>query len=79
MSDGDDVKIDFSKGMHDTRYHIKFVFPITFTATILSWSMLEYRDQIAPTNGQDVVAKYTIKWITNYLMNAHPKPHVLYV
>ena len=64
--------------MYDAGDHMKFGFPMAFTATILSWAVLEYGDQMELVN-QLQPAKDSLKWITDYLVNAHPKPNVLYI
>lgn len=69
------IKI-LSKGMYDAGDLIKFGFPMAFTATLLSWSRLEYGDGWKAAkeleNAQD-----SLKWITDYLINAHPSDNVL--
>ncbi|GKD67091.1 endoglucanase 2-like protein [Tanacetum coccineum] len=62
-------------GIYDAGDHMKFGFPLAFTATILSWAILEYNDQMELVN-QLQPAKDSLKWITDYLVNAHPKPNV---
>ncbi|GKD54402.1 endoglucanase 2-like protein [Tanacetum coccineum] len=51
---------------------------MAYTSTILSWALLEYGDQM---NAADQLesAKDSLKWITDYLVNAHPEPNVLYI
>ncbi|CAA3030159.1 endoglucanase 10, partial [Olea europaea subsp. europaea] len=57
---------------------MKFGFPVAFTATVLSWTILEYGDQIKVVN-QLEPAQDTLRWITDYLLNAHPSENVLYI
>lgn len=57
---------------------MKFGFPLAFTATVLSWTILEYGDQMKVVN-QLEPAQDSLKWITDYLINAHPKEDVLYI
>ncbi|KAM7259634.1 hypothetical protein ACFE04_015375 [Oxalis oulophora] len=78
MNDGSQAKINLSKGMYDAGDHIKFGFPMAFTATLLSWGILEYGDQMDAVN-QLESAKDSLKWITDFLINAHPTDNVLYV
>ncbi len=35
LKDGSDAKLDLSKGMYDAGDHMKFGFPMAFTATVL--------------------------------------------
>ncbi|WOK98216.1 hypothetical protein Cni_G06926 [Canna indica] len=80
LDDGKDVGLDLSKGMYDSGDHIKFGFPMAYTATILSWSILEYGDQMSAVNVDQLeLALDALKWITDYLINAHPSDNVLYV
>lgn len=80
LKDGQDVGADLSKGMYDAGDHIKFGLPMAFTATVLSWAVLEYGDRMEAANaGTKADAQDAIKWITDYLINAHPSPNVLYV
>ncbi|KAM7518173.1 hypothetical protein LguiB_017135 [Lonicera macranthoides] len=78
LEDGSVAKLDLSKGMYDAGDHMKFGFPMAFTATVLSWAILEYGghmkavDQLEPAQG-------SLKWITDFLINAHPKENVLYI
>lgn len=78
MSDGNDVGADLSGGMYDAGDHIKFGLPMAFTATLLSWSVLEYGDQMDAAHELGA-AQSAIRWITDYLINAHPSSNVLYI
>ncbi|KAL0323183.1 UNVERIFIED_CONTAM: Endoglucanase 2 [Sesamum angustifolium] len=51
---------------------------MAFTATVLSWTILEYGDQMKVVN-QLEPAQDSLKWITDYLINAHPTDNVLYI
>ena len=44
---------------------------------MLSWSTLEFQAQLKDNN-QLPYALEAFKWGTNYLIKAHPEPHVLY-
>ncbi|KAI3464855.1 hypothetical protein Pfo_021518 [Paulownia fortunei] len=78
LKDGNQEKLDLSKGMYDAGDHMKFGFPMAFTATVLSWAILEYGDQMKVVN-QLEPAQNSLKWITDYLINAHPTDNVLYI
>lgn len=78
LNDGKDVNVDLSKGLFDAGDHMKFGLPMAFTATVLAWSILEYGDQMAAVK-QLESAQDSLKWITDYLVNAHPKENVLFV
>jgi len=78
LKDGSQAKLDLTKGMYDAGDHIKFGFPMAFTATVLSWAILEYGDQMDHV-GQLVSAQDSLKWVTDYLISAHPSANVLYI
>ena len=78
LKDGSQAKLDLTKGMYDAGDNMKFGFPMAFTATVLSWSILEYGDQMDHV-GQLDAAQDSLKWITDYLINAHPSENVLYI
>ncbi|XP_041016468.1 endoglucanase 2 isoform X2 [Juglans microcarpa x Juglans regia] len=78
LKDGSEARLDLSKGMYDAGDHMKFGFPMAFTATVLSWAILEYGDQMESVD-QFTDAKRSLKWITDYLINAHPSENVLYI
>jgi hypothetical protein len=78
LRDGSEEDLDLSKGMYDAGDLIKFGFPMAFTATMLSWAILEYGDQLNAVK-QLGHAQDSLKWITDYLINAHPSANVLFV
>ncbi|KAL5557572.1 hypothetical protein UlMin_039808 [Ulmus minor] len=78
LQDGSGVNLDLSKGMYDAGDLVKFGFPMAFTATVLSWAILEYGDQMDDVK-QLGYAQISLKWITDYLINAHPSPNVLFI
>ncbi|GAA0185464.1 hypothetical protein LIER_32752 [Lithospermum erythrorhizon] len=78
LEDGKEEKLDLSKGLYDAGDHMKFGFPMAFTATILSWAILEYGQQMQRVKELEH-AQESLKWITDYLINAHPSENVLYI
>ncbi|CAL5357964.1 unnamed protein product [Camellia sinensis] len=78
LEHGREVNLDLSKGMYDAGDIIKFGFPMAFTATVLSWSILEYGDHMKAVKELEH-AQDSLKWITDYLINAHPSDNVLYI
>ncbi|XP_028760403.1 endoglucanase 2-like isoform X2 [Neltuma alba] len=78
LRDGSEANLDLSKGMYDAGDLMKFGFPMAFTATVLSWAILEYADHLNAVK-QLEYAQDTLKWITDYLINAHPFADVLYI
>nr|QCQ73717.1 endo-(1,4)-beta-D-glucanase [Litchi chinensis] len=78
LKDGSELKVDLSTGLYDAGDHVKFGFPMAFTATILAWSILEYGESMKKVD-QYQPAIDSLRWITDYLVNAHPKDDMLYV
>ncbi|KAK3231776.1 hypothetical protein Dsin_003657 [Dipteronia sinensis] len=78
LKDGSEVDVDLSKGLYDAGDHVKFGFPMAFTATILAWTILEYGESMKKVD-QYKPATDSLKWITDYLVNAHPEDNILYV
>ncbi|OIT00453.1 PREDICTED: endoglucanase 2-like [Nicotiana attenuata] len=78
MGDGSEANLDLTKGMFDAGDHVKFGFPMAFTATVLSWSILEYGNNMKLVNELEN-AQESLKWITDFLINAHPSDNVLYI
>lgn len=64
-------------GYYDAGDNIKFGLPMAFTITLLSWSVIEYGDQIAAA-GELPHALEAIKWGTDYFIKAHTHPHLLW-
>ncbi|CAN6880258.1 unnamed protein product [Brassica oleracea] len=78
LEDGSEAGLDLSKGLYDAGDHMKFGLPMAFTATLLSWSILEYGHHMDSVN-QLEPAKDSLKWITDFLIHAHPSANVLYI
>ncbi|KAK8687325.1 hypothetical protein V6N13_086150 [Hibiscus sabdariffa] len=78
LEDGSEGGLDLSKGMYDAGDAMKFGFPMAFTATVLSWAILEYGDQMNAVK-QLGYAQSSLRWITDYLINAHSSETVLYI
>ncbi|KAF7809667.1 endoglucanase 24-like [Senna tora] len=78
LGDGREADLDLTKGMYDAGDMVKFGFPMAFTATVLSWAILEYGDNLEAVK-QLEYAQESLKWITDYLINAHPFSDVLYI
>ena len=44
LRDGCDVDADLTKGWFDAGDHVKFNFPMAFTATLLGWGLIDHTD-----------------------------------
>ncbi|GLJ28183.1 hypothetical protein SUGI_0553620 [Cryptomeria japonica] len=77
LTDGLLQGVDLVGGYHDAGDHVKFGLPMAFTVTMLSWSVMEYGNQIAAA-GQLGYSMEAIKWGTDYFIKAHSESEVLW-
>lgn len=59
--------MDLIGGYYDAGDFVKFGFQIAFTTTLLSWSVIEFRDSKHAQIGN---AKAAVRWDTDYLLKA---------
>lgn len=77
LSDGKASGVDLVGGYYDAGDNVKFGLPMAFTVTMMSWSIIEYGNQMA-ASGELGHAMNAVKWGTDYFIKAHPLPNVLY-
>ncbi|XP_042409281.1 endoglucanase 7-like [Zingiber officinale] len=77
LTDGLQQGVDLVGGYYDAGDHVKFGLPMAFTVTMLSWSVIEYGEEIAAA-GEYWRALEAIKWGTDYFIKAHTHPFVLW-
>ncbi|KAM6548961.1 hypothetical protein CsatB_020637 [Cannabis sativa] len=77
LTDGLEQGVDLVGGYYDAGDHVKFGLPMAFTVTMLSWSVIEFRQEIA-AGGELRHAMEAIKWGTDYFIKAHTSPNVLW-
>ncbi len=77
VKDGSDVKRDLSGGFHDAGDHVKFGLPQGYAASVLGWSLLEYRG-VFDAAGLTPKLLATLKHFTDYFLRCHPKPELFY-
>lgn len=70
-------QVDLVGGYYDAGDNVKFGFPMAFTVTMLSWSVVQFRHQLEAQKELSN-ALNAVKWGTDYLIKAHPEPNVLY-
>ncbi|KAL4036455.1 hypothetical protein IC575_005196 [Cucumis melo] len=61
---------------YDAGDNVKFGFPMAFTTTMLSWSILEFGGLM---KGELQNAKQTISWATDYLLKATVHLDTIYI
>ncbi len=77
VKDGSDVGLDLTGGWFDAGDHVKFNLPMAYTAAMLSWQVIEYKDAFEKS-GQLPYVLDQIKWTTDYLIKCHPEKNVYY-
>ncbi len=70
LDDGQDVGRDLSKGWFDAGDHVKFNLPMSYSATMLNWAMLEFTTAFEVTNSLDY-GKDQVKYALDYFLNAY--------
>ncbi|KAI7989682.1 Endoglucanase 17 [Camellia lanceoleosa] len=63
-------------GYYDAGDNVKFGFPMAFTATMLSWSVIEFGGLM---KSELCNAREAIRWATDYLLKATAQPDTIYV
>ncbi|KAF2325138.1 hypothetical protein GH714_023026 [Hevea brasiliensis] len=75
-SPGEGTRVNLVGGYYDAGDNVKFGFPMAFTATMLSWSVIEFGGLM---KGELQNAKAAIRWATDYLLKATVHPDTIYV
>lgn len=77
MDDGKDAGLDLTGGFYDAGDHVKFNLPMSYTSTMLAWSLYEDKDSYEKS-GQLKYIKDSIKWANDYFIKCHPEKDVYY-
>ncbi len=77
LNDGKDVGLDLTGGWYDAGDHVKFGLPMAYSATMLAWGAVEYRDAYS-SSGQLTHLLNNLKFVNDYFIKAHPSANVLY-
>ncbi|KAL1222614.1 Endoglucanase 20 [Cardamine amara subsp. amara] len=77
LTDGALSNVNLVGGYYDAGDNVKFVWPMSFTTTLLSWAAIEYQNEISSVN-QLGYLRSTIKWGTDFIIRAHTSPNMLY-
>src|SRR5499426_1490487 len=68
---------DLTGGFHDAGDHVKFGLPQGFSASILGWSLYEYRAEF-DSAGMTAKTLRTLKYYTDYFLKSHPNATTFY-
>ncbi|WCN83055.1 glycoside hydrolase family 9 protein [Micromonospora sp. LH3U1] len=77
LTDGADAGLDLTGGWYDAGDHVKFGFPMAFSATMLAWGAVEYRSGYT-ASGQLPHLLNNLRYVNDYFIKAHPSANVLY-
>jgi endoglucanase len=77
LNDGSDVGVDLTGGWYDAGDHVKFNLPMSYTASMLAWSLYEDKDGY-DKSGQTKYIMDDIKWANDYFIKCHPSSNVYY-
>ncbi|XP_047065186.1 endoglucanase 17-like [Lolium rigidum] len=76
LNDGATAGVDLSGGYYDAGDNVKFGFPMAFTATLMSWGLIDFGRTYGP---QEREARDALRWATDYLLKATATPNTVYV
>ena len=77
LTDGNDVGKNLTGGWYDAGDHVKFGFPMAFSATMLGWGALDFKSGYEKS-GQLTAIKNNLKFVYDYLIKCHTAPNELY-
>ncbi len=77
LNDGKDNGLDLSGGFLDAGDNVKFNLPMSYTTSLLAWSVYENRDAYEES-GQLKYILDNIRWGNDYFIKCHPEPNVYY-
>lgn len=77
LNDGADNGVDLTGGWYDAGDHVKFGFPMAGSATLLAWSVVEYREGYVKAGQLEYILD-NLRWVLDYLMKCHTGPAELY-
>lgn len=77
LDDGGDVGVDLIGGWYDGGDHVKFGFPMAFTATALAWGAIDFRAGYVAA-GQLQLLKNNLRFVNDYFIRAHTAPNELW-
>lgn len=77
LNDGSDVGKDLTGGWYDAGDHVKFNFPMAFSATMLAWGAVDFPAGYN-TSGQMKYLKSNLRFVNDYFIRCHTAPNELY-
>ncbi|CAA7410120.1 unnamed protein product [Spirodela intermedia] len=77
LSDGRLENVNLVGGYYDAGDNVKFVWPMSFSVTLLSMALVEYGSQVAAAS-QLGNLRTAIRWGTDFILRAHTSPTTFY-
>ncbi|KAE8657300.1 Endoglucanase 20 [Hibiscus syriacus] len=71
------LPVNLVGGYYDAGDNVKFVWPMAFTVTLLSWAAVEFRHEIDSADELNHL-HIAIRWGTDFILRAHTSPTTLY-
>eukprot|EP00253_Pinus_taeda_P009040 PITA_09040 len=76
LKDGSLANVDLAGGYYDAGDNVKYGFPMAYTATMLSWSVIEFGNLMDKELTHALTA---IRWATDYILKTVVYPDTIYV
>ncbi len=77
LTDGADVGLDLTGGYHDAGDEVKFGLPAAYSMTTLAWGGISNAAGYTKS-GQMTYLLRNLRWGDDFIIKAHPSPHVFY-
>lgn len=77
LNDGSDAGLDLSGGFLDAGDNVKFNLPMSYTCSMLAWSVIEDYESYEES-GQLQYILDNIRWGNDYFIKCHPEANVYY-
>lgn len=70
-------QVNLIGGYYDAGDNVKFGWPMAFSMSLLSWTALEFKAELVSANQLDQLLS-SIRWGTDFFLEAHTSPSTLY-
>ncbi len=77
LNDGSDAGLDLSGGFLDAGDNVKFNLPMSYTCTMLAWSVTEDYEAYEESGQLEYILD-NIRWGNDYFIKCHPEANVYY-
>ncbi len=77
LNDGADVGRNLTGGWYDAGDHVKFGFPMAFSATALAWGAIDFQAGYV-SSGQLPYVKNNLRFVNDYFIACHTAPNELW-